>query len=236
MRKSLACVTGTTLLALAAVPAVRAQEDLKADCARQARSGGYAICARAVAQAPTDAQLRRHYAISLSHAGGYDRAIEQFRRITELTPNDPVAHFEYGWMLAFVRRYADAAAPLERAIDLKPDYRRALMIAAIVHAQLGRPDRQLRVSLAAARLGDPVAMFDSYELFHFGKGTTRNEAAAFLWLRRAAVAGHVGAMDRLVRVYLDGTMGQAQDLKAAARWATRARAARTGDAVAPRAR
>ena len=173
--------------------------DLKAECARLSRAGGHLVCARAVAASPNDPHLRRAYGISLSHAGGYDSSVDQFRRITDLTPKSPVAHFEYGWMLAFVRRYAEAVAPLERAIALKPDYRRALMIAAIVYAQLGRPADQLRVSLAAARLGDRIAMFDAYDLFHNGKGMPRNEAVAFLWLRRAAKAGHVGAMDRLGR-------------------------------------
>ena len=76
-------------------------------------------------------------------------------------------------------------------------------------------------------------MFDAYDLFHNGKGMPRNEAVAFLWLRRAAKAGHVGAMDRLVRVYLDGTMGQTQNLTAATRWATRARVERFGGMTRP---
>lgn len=219
-------------LALAAVALtsgpVAAEPDLKAECARHARDGAYRTCERAVKAAPDDPRLRRHYGISLSHAGGYEKAIEQFRKVTELAPNDPVAHFEYAWMLAFVRRYADAIAPIERAIALRPRYRRALSIAAIIYAQADRPKDQYRVVLAAARLGDRIAMFEAYELHRAGAGTAPDDRAAFGWLLRAAEAGHVGAMDRLVPIYLNGGLGQPQDLDAAARWATRARIERFG--------
>lgn len=211
-----------------------AQADLKADCARLARQGNFRICQRAVAAVPNDPRVRRHYGLSLSAAGDYTGAIEQFRKIAELTPNDPVAHFEHAWMLAFVRRYPEAIAPIERALALKPDYRRALIVAAIIYATERRQTDRLRVVLAAARLGERIAMFDAYDLHLNGIGTARDDRAAFQWLHRAAVAGHVGAMDRLVQIYLNGGLGQPQDLKAAARWATRARVERLGGMNPPR--
>jgi TPR repeat protein len=228
MRRSSSCLVSLVAAGLLSGGVARADGDARAACLRNASGGAYKICERAVEAAPHDPILRRLYGLSLSHAGGYERAIEQYRRATELAPDDPVAQFEYAWMLAFVRRYADAVAPIERAIALKPDDRRALKIAAIIYAQQRRAGDQLRVVLAAARLGDRIAMFDAYDLHRNGIGTPRNEAVAFEWLRRAAQTGHVGAMDRLIDIYLNGGLGQPQDLKAAARWATRARAARLG--------
>lgn len=224
----LALAAGSLIASPFAAQRAVAQSNLKADCARQARQGGHRICERAVEETPNDPRLRRLYGLSLSAAGAYTRSIEQFRKITELTPTDPVAHFEYAWMLAFVRRYPESIAPIERALELKPDYRRALIVAAIIYATEKRQTDRLRVVLAAARLGERIAMFDAYDLYLNGIGTARDDRAAFDWLRRAANAGHVGAMDRLVQIYLNGGLGQPQDLKAAARWATRARAERLG--------
>lgn len=220
------------LVWLGASPAL-AQKDFKAECAERAGDGAYWICEKAVKAAPRDPRVRRHFGLSLARAGVYQSSIEQYRKVTELVPNDPVAHFEYAWMLAFVRRYADSVPPMEKAIALKPDYRRALFIASIIYAQLDRQKDRLRVVLAGARLGDRIAMFDAYEMHLNGLGTEKQPAVAFDWLRRAAMAGHVGAMDRLVNVYLNGTLGQPQNLKAAARWATRARTERFGDMRTP---
>ena len=54
-----------------------------------------------------------------------------------------------------------------------------------------------------------------------GEGPAADTEAAADWLERAADAGHLGAMRRLVEVYRRGLMGQAPDPARAAHWAER---------------
>lgn len=211
---------------LAGLPA--AAETAAERCAAGAATGDRAACEAAVAAAPADAKLRRLLAISRTKTGDYDGAIEAYREVTQLSPRDAQAHYELGWMLAFVRRYAESAAPFEEAIRLRPDHAPTYRAAAIVYELLKRHPEMFRVMLAGARLGDEIAMFDTYHCYERGRGTARDDAAALAWLTRAGEAGHVTAMDKLAEIYLNGGLGAKADEGLAERWATRARLARTG--------
>jgi len=217
------------LAALAGLPPGPALADVRADCLQEAPKGNVAACKLAILQRPGDPILRRAYALSLQRAGAYDRAIMEYKRVTELAPNEPRAFFEHAWILCFVRRYVEAKPSVEAAMRLKPDYVRAYKLANFVYFYTGEQGARFRATLKAAQLGDRVSMFDVAEYYEIGMGVAKDGAAARRWLRRAADKGHVAAMDRLVRVYLYGELGASADERQAEEWATRARRARGGD-------
>jgi TPR repeat protein len=160
-------------------------------------------------------------------AGRYDQSLQQYAKVAALTPDRFEAQYELGWMLAFVRRYAEAVAPLEHAARLRPAHTGVHRALTIAFAMLRRPSQALHAALAGARLGDRIAMFDVARHYRNGLGVNRDPRKALLWLTRAAKAGHVKAMDDLVQVYLNGELGEAPDDAKAERWATEARRART---------
>ena len=209
-------------------PAVAQDGSLAGRCAAGAPKGDFRTCAAAVETAPMDAALRRLYAQSLARAADYDGAIRQYGEITRLAPRDGRAFYEYAWMLAFVRRYADAVAPIEQAMRLQPTHVESFRAATIIYQIIKRHDDVLRVSLAGARLGDPIAMFDAFDCYAEGRGTAKDENQAYLWLVKAAETGHVTAMDRLADVFLNGGLGRSPDERKAEEWATKARLARAG--------
>ena len=217
-----------TLCGLLASPVAAETRPLAERCAAGAPQGDYRACAAAVEAAPADPALRRLYAQSLARAADYDGSIGQYREITRLTPRDGRAFYEYAWMLAFVRRYADAVEPIEQSMRLMPDHVESFRAATIIYQIIKRPEDVFRVALAGARLGDPIAMFDAYDCYAAGRGTAKDEALAFFWLEKAAETGHVSAMDRLAEVFLEGGLGRARDERKAEEWATKARLARAG--------
>ena len=213
---------------MAALAGMARAQTLAERCEAGVARGDDATCAAAVAERPNDPALRRLYALSLVKAADYQGAAREYGEVARLSPGDARAFYEFGAMLAFVRRYAEAAAPLEEAIRLRPDHPPSYRAGTIVYQILKRPGDALRMSLAGAELGDTVAMFDVYAAYVDGVGTTRNEVEAFRWLVRAAESGHVTAMDRLVAVYLNGGLGQKSDDAKAEEWATKARRMRNG--------
>ena len=211
-----------------AAPTLAQEKSPAQRCAAAAPKGDYHTCAAAVAAAPGDTALRRLYAQSLVRAADYDGAIGQYREITRLAPGDGRAFYEYAWMLAFVRRYADAVAPIEQSMRLQPRHVESYRAATIIYQIVKRPGDVFRVSLAGARLGDPIAMFDTFVCYAAGRGTAKDEQQAFFWLVKAAETGHVTAMDRLADLFLNGGLGRAPDGAKAEEWATKARLARAG--------
>src|SRR5262249_42753368 len=194
MPKSVAAAALSGILASATAAGA---QSLAERCAAGAMQGDFRTCAAAVDAAPADPALRRLYAQSLAKAADYDGAIRQYREVTRLAPDDGRAFYEYGWMLAFVRRYADAIEPIQRSMRLAPDHVESFRAAAIIYELVKRPRDVFRVALAGARLGDAIAMFDAYDCYAAGKGTEKDDAQAYVWLEKAAEAGHVLAMDRL---------------------------------------
>jgi TPR repeat protein len=218
--------SAAALCACLAAPALAQENTLGERCRAAAAAGDFRTCAAAVAASPADPQLRRLYAQSLAKAADYDGSIGQYREITRLTPSDGRAHYEYAWMLAFVRRYADAVEPIEQSMRLQPTHVESFRAAAIIYQLVKRPADVFRVSLAGARLGDTVAMFDTADCYEKGVGTAKDPDQAYAWLLKAAEAGHVTAMDRLAELYLNGGLGRAADEQKAEEWATKARRAR----------
>lgn len=221
-------ISAAVLAGALAAPASAQERTLAERCAAGAPAGDFRSCAAAVAAAPADIALRRLYAQSLAKAADYDGAVRQYGEITRLAPADGRAFYEYAWMLAFVRRYADAIEPIEQSMRLQPAHIESIRAATIIYQLTKRHADVVRVSLAGARLGDPVSMFDLFDCYAEGRGTAKDENQAFLWLQKAAETGHVTAMDRLAALFLNGGLGRAPDGGKAEEWATRARLARDG--------
>ncbi len=211
-----------------AAPGMAQERSLAERCAAGVARGDVGTCAAAVHAAPRDTAIRRLYAQSLAKAADYDGAVREYGEITRLAPDDGRAFYEYAWMLAFVRRYADAVEPIERSMELQPTHIESIRAATIIYQLTKRYGDALRVSLAGARLGDSISMFDLFDCYVEGRGTAKDENQAFQWLLKAAETGHVTAMDRLVDVFLNGGLGHSPDSGKAEEWATKARLARNG--------
>jgi len=179
-------------------------------------------CDRAVAAAPDDIALRRHYALLLLGNRLEDDAIVQLSEIIRRHPSDPRAHADLAAAFATLNRFSEALAPIERALALGSDDLYALQLAAIAFRAAKRWDALAQVDLRAAAKGDRLAMYELAELYGDGLGVGADPAAAFGWLLRAAEAGHIGAMDRLAEIFRDGGLGQMPDALKAAHWQKRA--------------
>ncbi len=98
-------------------------------------------------------EAKRHF-----DARRWDEAIALFREIVRYDPNNPQAHHDLGMIWLFSGRPAEAAASLERAVELKPGFDSALGHLATALLQQGREGEAL---LAYRRLGrsadDPAA-------------------------------------------------------------------------------
>ncbi len=224
MRRAAAGLLGIVLAApaLAATPAAR-------QCAAAAADGAVEACRRAAAESPEDIAVLRHLARSLVAVGDFEAAVDVQRRIVTLRPNDAGAHYDLAGTLGFIRRYAEAVAPIETAIRLAPGDIAARQAAAVIYFNTGATEAAVAHTRKAAALGDARSMYDMFRYRRDGTGVAADPAGAFAWLERAALGGHVKAMAVIAEVYLEGLYGRTADSAKATDWARRARAARLGE-------
>jgi TPR repeat protein len=206
--------------------AAPAAADMGLRCIAEAESGNHRLCEQAVRAAPNDLRVRRAFARALLIGGAENRAVLEYDEVARRAPNDPQAHFDLAATLGALNYYEDAERPLERALALKPDYEDAHRLAVLMNERLRRWERALRHSLRLAESGDTAAMHDVSLAYELGRGAPQSHATALLWLERAGEGGHVGALDRLTNIYLEGLLGVAADERAALAWAANARRAR----------
>ena len=185
-----------------------------------------AACLAALKAQPDRIALRRRLGFAYLEADRYGKSIEALRQITEQRPQSWQAHFDLASVYGFLQAYPSAVAPIERAMELNPKHLRTLMLATIIYRNVRRDKDVYRVALKAAQLGERIAMFMTSYHYEDGVGTGKDLRQARLWMARAASAGHVGAIDRMVRGYLNGEMGFKPNARKAEYWAKRARKAR----------
>ncbi len=82
--------------------------------------------------------MLRHLARSLISVGDLEAAADVWRTIVTLRPDDAGAHYDLAGTLGFIRRYAEAAAPIEIAIRLAPGDIAARQAAAVIYFNSGR--------------------------------------------------------------------------------------------------
>lgn len=217
---------GAFLLAVIAAPSVSLSATLAEQCARDAIEGEPAACLQAIEENPNDLESRRYIVGAYTARGDNLKMLEAYRGIIAQTPDDALAHFEYGAALGSLRLYQEAVDALNEAICLNPEFIDAHLVLSIAFQKLGKFEDALTVVERAAVLGGITAMFELAEAYAYGVGTPRDEPAALEWLERAAEFGHIGAMDRLIDIYVNGELGVDPDPDKAERWYFRARAAR----------
>ncbi len=215
------------VLAAGGEPA-RAPAEAAALCASNAENGAVAACEEAARENPGDVAVQRNLAKSFIAIGDFDSAADVYQAIAATRPDDARAQADLGGTLAFVRRYVEALAPMEAVIRLRPGDAVAHRSAAVVYLQLGRAADAVRVTRKAAELGDAIAMFDLVGFYRDGTGVAADPRQALAWATRAAEAGHLGALDLMVRVYLEGLLDEPVDEDKAKAWAWKFRSARLG--------
>jgi TPR repeat protein len=233
MEARLRLTLAAVLAAVALVPVIRqaaAQGPLTL-CRERHGAAAVEVCAAAAKAHPGDEALQRRLAYLYVEIDRYDRAIETLTAMVKRWPGHWQPHYDLAQIYAFVRGYAAAVAPIEKAIALRPKDRQSLMLAAVIYSSLKRETEAFHAALRAAELGDRVAMYLVSYHYEEGLGVAADPAKAGRWLLRAAEAGHVAAMDRVTELYLEGGLGIQADDRQAELWATRARRARTGGSL-----
>ena len=122
--------------------------------------GKQAFAGAAAAGSPTSGALRQRlralFGAAETHwkAGRWSDVIPVFREITRLDPNSAQAHHDLG--LAFLRcgRLAEAAASLNRAVELRPSFQSALRYLAFVLEQEGPEAEAVAAYRKLSRTGD----------------------------------------------------------------------------------
>jgi TPR repeat protein len=189
------------------------------NCLKRAPQGAVGVCEQAVKAAPKRLDLRRALARAHIELGHFGAAIEIYRAIADDNPNDIKALHDLSGTLGFVRQYREAADILQRLVALKPGDASLYRALAVMYAKLNAPARVLAATGKAARLGDAVAMFSMFEYFRDGTGTKPDAKRAINWAQKAARAGHETAARTLVRIYLEGQLGEAANEARAIEWA-----------------
>lgn len=179
-------------------------------------------CTKAKEADPADLTLRRALARAHMDVGDGIGGTGEYGAIAQDRPNDPQAWFDYGTALATDYRFAEAAVAIEQALKLDPDHRAAHKVAVLAYERAGRLEDAYAMSMRLAGMGDAIGMHDVAEALLEGRGVRADPPASVPWFRRAAEAGHFGAMAKLAKIYGEGLYGQAKDPAQAAVWAKKA--------------
>ena len=179
-------------------------------------------CAKALEAAPKDLALRRAYARAHMDVGDGTGGTGEYGAIAQDRPDDPQAWFDYGTALATDYRFKEAAVAIEQALKLAPNHRDAHKVAVLAYERAGRHEDAYAMNLRLAGMGDAIGMYDVAESLLEGRGVKADPPASVPWFRRAAEAGHFGAMAKLAQIYREGLYGQKRDPAQAAEWAKRA--------------
>lgn len=92
----------------------------------------------ALKRAPEDTVLLGNYAQFLEGTGSRPEAIEQAERFRDMLPVLSWPHYYLGLLLAKEERYAEARESLERALEIRSDFRHADMSLKLVDKKLSR--------------------------------------------------------------------------------------------------
>lgn len=179
-------------------------------------------CTKATESMPKDLVLRRALARALMDVGDGIGGTGEYGAIAKDRPDDPRAWFDYGTALATDYRFGEAAVAIERALKLDPNHHEAHKVVILAYERAGRHEEAYTINLRLAGMGDAIGMYDVAESLLEGRGVKADPPASVPWFRRAAEAGHFGAMAKLAKIYGEGLYGQARDPAQAAQWARRA--------------
>lgn len=74
-----------------------------------------------------------------------DPRIQQFKQMSEADPNNELGHFSLGKAYLDAGRFADAVAPLSRALEIKPSMSKAYQLLAEAHEKAGQRDKSIEI-------------------------------------------------------------------------------------------
>jgi len=216
-------------LASGAAPSFAAKSESAAKCNALKGRPGLETCLRAVKARPDDERLHQRLGYLYLTLGLYESSINTFRTMTKKWPKSWRAHYDLATVYSYIRAYKYALPPIETAVRINASNIDALTLAVVIYKNLKRNDDAFRLALRASELGDIGSMAVTAFNYEEGAGTAKDPAKAVDWLRRAARGGHVGAMNRMSALYLEGGLGLKPDERKAKMWAARSRQARFGD-------
>lgn len=225
MRRRLFCLTGTLLAASLTATLPVAAETWSERCAAAAPSRALQPCEEALIDDPLDlVALKRLGDFYLGNRDEW-KAVELYEQRLALEPENGEAWFDHAAALATMWYFADASPSMHRALALEPERELYHRLAVVVFEQSGEPEAAFRAHRALAEAGVEIGMYDLARDYHYGRGTAVDGEAAALWYRRAAEAGHVGAMAALAEHLPYGALGEAAP-EEAERWRREAEAIR----------
>lgn len=216
-------------LAFGVAPSFAAEPGLAAKCRSLTGRKGLDICGKAIKAAPEDQGLQQRLGYLYLNLGLYESSVDTFRAMTKKWPKSWRPYYDLATVYSYIRAYTYALPEIETAIKLGGRNIDALTLAVVIYRNLKRNGDAFRLALRAAELGDVGSMAVTAFNYEEGVGTVKDPAKAVDWLRRAAKGGHVGAMNQMSALYLEGGLGLRPDEKKAKQWAARSRQARFGD-------
>jgi tetratricopeptide (TPR) repeat protein len=217
------------ILAVGAVPTRAAESELTAKCHALKGKPALGICQQAIKANPNNKSLHQRLGYLYMTLGLYDASIETFRAMTKKWPGSWRAHYDLATVYSYISAYTYALPPIETAVRINGNNIDALTLAVVIYKNLRRNEDAFRLALKAAELGDVGSMAVTSYNYEEGVGIKKDTSKAVQWLRRAAKGGHVGAMNRMSALYLEGGMGLTPDEAKAKAWAAMSRQARFGD-------
>ncbi|MHA1537346.1 MAG: tetratricopeptide repeat protein [Alphaproteobacteria bacterium] len=229
---------GTICLALAlavgappagVAPAGAANAGLTANCHRENGRPGLEACRRALRANPKDQGLHQRLGYLYLNLGLYQESVDVFRAMTKKWPGSWRAHYDLATVYSYIRAYTYALPAIEAAVKRNSRSIDALTLAVVIYRNLKRNEDAFALALRAAGLGDIGSMAVTSYNYEAGIGTAKDAGKAVHWLERAARGGHVGAMNQMSALYLNGGLGVKPDEEKAKMWAAKSRQARFGD-------
>lgn len=216
-------ILAAAILTVAAIATSSARGDERDNCLGGDETAASIIaCERLLEQWPNDLALLHRLAwlhLARNEEGPAEQA---YRRLIELEPDNPQAHFEYAAALATMWNYRMAEPAIREAIALRPEHLQSYILAAVIYEGLGDPIQAFSMHLQLAHRGSRIGMFDAAQDFDFGRGTPPDPKRAKRWYLAAAEAGHILAMTKLAEGLELGLFDEDPDSVAAETWRTRA--------------
>lgn len=183
------------------------------------------VCEDALTVTPSSVPIARRLAhLRLTH-GDSPSALNLYVDLANRLPDDAEAQFELGAAYGTFNMNREAILPLERAVQLRPDYLVAYQVLAIAYGFTGNRAGAFAALSAAAELGSATDMYEIGMMHLTGNGVATDPARAVTWIRRAAEGGHIGAMQKLAELYAQGRSGILRDANQAREWLRRMEAA-----------
>ena len=181
-------------------------------------AGAGELYRRAIRLNGSYATARQWHAEYLSMLGRHEEAIAEIRRAAEVDPLSLVIRTMQGAIFYFARDYDQAAAALDRTLQLDAEFPLANILHACTSSALGRADEAVarleRLAADPARLGDQNLLTAyvyaaagrrdrALEMLADRRREPRTPSAYHLALVRTALGDRQQALDQLERAYTD---------------------------------